>query len=416
MSRRSVPWITADIKKLCEDILYKCARRLCSAKLLMDYRAKRRELKVLLSSSRQAYLRSELASTNDSGRIWHILRKEGLTVDKNNLSCNSFTAQELNSFSTLCFHEITAADVYETARMLSSKSKGQNPDGLPWKYFENLLLSLLPFLVKIFNCSISTNNYPDLSKRAFIIPLNKCNNPQSVSDTRPIANLCYLAKVFHKIIATHISQHLETNSLLSPFQFGFRSEHNIQSALLYFTDRIRYDIEKNLVTLATLFDFRRAFDSIDHEALLRECRNMKFSPDAIKWVHSYISGRTQAVICQDEQSDSLPVTSGVPQGSSPGPIFYSILINSLPRCLKYCKFSYILFADDQQLFMQCPVNLISSAVTHMTEEANNPGKIKSIIFGSASNLSFLATKQLPSVVVDNHPVQYVSQTKNLGVL
>ena len=134
---------------------------------------------------------------------------------------------------------------------------------------------------------------------------------------------------------------------------------------------IRYGIEKNLVTLATLFDFRRAFDSIDHEALLRECRNMKFWPDTIKWVHSYISGRTQAVICQDERSDFLPVTSGVPQGSSPGPIFFSIIIYSLPRCLKYCKFSYILFADDLQLFIQCPVNLISSAVTHMTEEANN---------------------------------------------
>ena len=118
------------------------------------------------------------------------------------------------------------------------------------------------------------------------------------------------------------------------------------------------------------FYFRRAFDSIDHEALLRECRNMKFLPDAIKWMHSYISGQTQAVFRQDEQSDFLPVTSGVPQGSSPGPIFFSILKNSLPRCLKYCKFSYILLVDDLQLFIQCPVNLISSAVTHMTEEAN----------------------------------------------
>ena len=171
------------------------------------------------------------------------MRKEGLTAD-NNLSCNSFAAQELNSFysavacahlpcspnsldaivasiqvigdSTLCFHEITTADVYETARMLC-KSKGQSLDGLPWKYLESLLLPVLPFLIKIFKCSISTNNYPDLWKRAFNIPLNKCNNPQSVSDTRPIANLCHLLKVFDKIIATQISQHLETNSLLSPF-------------------------------------------------------------------------------------------------------------------------------------------------------------------------------------------------------
>ena len=115
-------------------------------------------------------MRNELASTNDSGRIWRILRKEGLTVDKNNLGCNSFTGQQLNSFysvvacehppcppnsldeivasiqvisdSTLCFFEITTANVYKTARMLSSKINGQSPDGLPWKYLESLLLPL----------------------------------------------------------------------------------------------------------------------------------------------------------------------------------------------------------------------------------------------------------------------------------
>ena len=74
----------------------------------MDYRAKRREFKVLMSSSKQAYLRSEFASTNDSGRIWRIVRKEELSVDKNNLSCNSFTVQELNSFysAVACAHPL----------------------------------------------------------------------------------------------------------------------------------------------------------------------------------------------------------------------------------------------------------------------------------------------------------------------
>ena len=96
-------------------------------------------------------MRNELASTSDSARIWLILRKEGLTVNNNNLNCNSFTVNELNSFystvaceylpcpsssldaivatiqdiddSALLFHEITTAEVYETARILTRKSK-----------------------------------------------------------------------------------------------------------------------------------------------------------------------------------------------------------------------------------------------------------------------------------------------------
>ena len=182
MLKCSASWITADIKKVCKerDVLYKRAWRLGSAELLMQYRTKRRELKELMLSSRQTHLRHELASTSDScARIWRILSKKGLKVNKNNLNCTSFTVNEMNSFysavasahlpcplgpldaivapiqdvddSALSFHEITTADIYETAQVLSSKSKGQSPDGLPWKHLESLLLPLLPFLLKIFN-------------------------------------------------------------------------------------------------------------------------------------------------------------------------------------------------------------------------------------------------------------------------
>ena len=98
-------------------------------------------------------MRNKLASTSDSARICRILRKERLTVNKNNLNCNSFNVNELNLFystvacahppyplssldaivaptqdiddSALSFHEITTAEVYETARMLSSKDRAQ---------------------------------------------------------------------------------------------------------------------------------------------------------------------------------------------------------------------------------------------------------------------------------------------------
>ena len=173
-------------------------QNIVSAELLTQYRIKRRELKEFMSSSMHSHLRNGLASTNDSARIWRILRKEGLTVDKNHLSNNRFTAHELNSFysavacahprclsssldlivapiqdigdCTLSSRKITSAEFYETARMLSSKSKGQIPDWLSWKHLKSLLLPLLLFLVKIFNCLISTKIYSDLQKTSLHYP------------------------------------------------------------------------------------------------------------------------------------------------------------------------------------------------------------------------------------------------------
>ena len=54
------------------DVLYKRARRLGSAELLMQYRTKRSELKELMLSSRQAHLRNELASTSEGAHLAYI--------------------------------------------------------------------------------------------------------------------------------------------------------------------------------------------------------------------------------------------------------------------------------------------------------------------------------------------------------
>ena len=82
-----------------------------------------------------------------------------------------------------------------------------------------------------------------------------------------------------------------------------------------------------------------------------------------------------------------------------------IVINSFPTALKFFKFSYILFADDLQLFIQCPANGINSTVSHMTEDVAevsrwserhglrlNAKKTKSILFGSNENLIYCFAK------------------------
>ena len=134
---------------------------------------------------------------------------------------------------------------------------------------------------------------------------------------------------------------------------------------------------------------------------------LHFSAEAIKWTYSYITGRSQAVMRGDKaMAEFLPVTSGVPQGSAPGPILFLILVNSLPTVLKYSKFLYALFADDLQLFVQCPVGLMDEAVSRMTEDALevsrwaeaqglrlNANKMKAIIFGSRQNLSFVESAE-----------------------
>ena len=62
-----------------------------------------------------------------------------------------------------------------------------------------------------------------------------------------------------------------------------------------------------------------------------------------KWFRAYLESRTHFVTYEGEQSRSLPVLSGVPQGSVLGPLLFLVYINDLPTSVKDA--SIYLFAD-----------------------------------------------------------------------
>ncbi|CAB0041810.1 unnamed protein product [Trichogramma brassicae] len=115
--------------------------------------------------------------------------------------------------------------------------------------------------------------------------------------------------------------YLESNSLLSKMQSGFRSGYSTQTALLRVVGDLRRAVEDGHVAIIVLFDFKCAFDTLDHTVLLRRLRALGFTADALRFVHSYLGGREQAVADSSGPASAfMPSTSGVPQGSSPAPI------------------------------------------------------------------------------------------------
>lgn len=90
----------------------------------------------------------------------------------------------------------------------------------------------------------------------------------------------------------------------------------------------------------------------------------------MKW--SYLSGRSQAVVyLRDFLTDFIKLSSGVPQGTNPGPIAFLILINNIVSCLKYFSESCMIFADDFQIYLQCKRANLPNVIAKLNEDAQN---------------------------------------------
>src|SRR5687768_15632321 len=66
---------------------------------------------------------------------------------------------------------------------------------------------------------------------------------------------------------------------------------------------------------------------------------------------SYLSNRSQFISIDNHSSDSLPLTTGVPQGSVLGPLLFTLYTTPISRIFTSSPISFHLYADDTQLYI-----------------------------------------------------------------
>ena len=82
------------------------------------------------------------------------------------------------------------------------------------------------------------------------------------------------------------------------------------------------NIDNGLLNSVVFIDLTKAFDTIDHEIILRKMSHLGDDQAAIKWFSSYLSGRTQRCNVSDKLSSARTLSYGVPQGSILGPLLF----------------------------------------------------------------------------------------------
>ena len=170
----------------------------------------------------------------------------------------------------------------------------------------------------------------------------------SVENYRPISLTSLVMKIFEKIIRDEIMIRCEAQ--LCRNQHGFLPNKSCTTQLVSFTDCIATALNASIRTDIVYFDFAKAFDSVNHDIILRKLKDrFKIDGTMLKFMVNYLQGREQCVIIAGQKSCNANVRSGVPQGSILGPLLFVLFIDDMSEVVSDGT-AIALYADDTKIW------------------------------------------------------------------
>jgi len=222
-----------------------------------------------------------------------------------------------------------------------------------------MLHVLLPVLTLMVNSSLTSSVMPDTFKQSLVKPLlKKPSLPQDeLKNYRPVSNLPFMSKIVEKAVRNHLTSYLSKNNLMSPVQSAYRAKHSIETALLKVHNDILCAVDRSCGVILVLLDLSAAFDTIDHNVLIRRLSEENGIKGAVlQWIISYFESRYQSVSIKDVVSNPSALCYGVPQGSVLGPEIFSIYTTPIPEIANSHSVQVHQYADDTQLYISYPMD------------------------------------------------------------
>jgi hypothetical protein len=362
-SKKSLPWLTPQLRKMLKkkSKLYKTAKKSNS---WGDFKKYQKQCQKQFRKAEWDYVNNIIGEgfdSNNSKPFWNYIKSKkqdnigvaplkldgNLVTDskgKANILINQFKSvftieKDSNKMPDVPHGHITNLEHFiittEGVQKLLKRvnpAKAVGPDGIPNIVLKTCADTIAPALTQIFQLSIDTGDLPNDWRNANIAPVYKKSDRHAAENYRPVSLTSVSSKLLEHIICKQLLDHLERHNILTTLNHGFRSGYSCETQLAVTLHDLVTSFDKGKQTDVIILDFSKAFDTVPHKKLLHKLQEYGISGPLHQWLTNFLTKREMRVVVDGEQSDSVYVDSGVPQGTVLGPILFLSHQRSPKQC------------------------------------------------------------------------------------
>lgn len=277
---------------------------------------------------------------------------------------SNFFPKDANTLSSeekqICEGILTDTEIQEAVKeMKNNKSPGS--DGIPVEFYKLFWPDIKTHLLNSLNYSFETGKLTQLQNQGIITLIPKKDKDRTtLSNWRPITLLNTDYKIAAKSIANRIKKILP--NIIHHSQTGFMQDRYIGENIRLTHDVITYANDKNLKGLIMFIDFEKAFDSLDHEFMMKTLTYLNFGTDLLQWIKLFYNNAKSCIINNGYLSSFFNIDSGTRQGCPLSPYIFIMMIEILSVMIRNSKeitgfrlydteVKFSAYADDVTVFL-----------------------------------------------------------------
>lgn len=226
-------------------------------------------------------------------------------------------------------------------------------------------------LAKFFtNVLRDPDEFPEFLAQGITYLLPKKGDMKDPKNYRPITCLSVFYKLLTAIVHKKIYEHCQLNNLIAVEQKGCIKNSLGCKEQLTIDAIIMKQAETKCRNLSMGYiDYRKAFDSVPHDWLLKVLELYKINPNIITFLSHIMKKWKSQILLNNRYMTTINIRKGIFQGDSLSPLWFCLALNPLSHLLNQCKsgyrpdlkdsinISHLLFMDDIKLYSESNNNL-----------------------------------------------------------